>query len=381
MQRGTNFVQLFYPRAIGVEIPSEYFLTIQGKKAYLQAHRHLDPVQVLDFSRSKIAEIEDDELIYELQSPIFSPIGPTASFHMGTSSVRSLDQLRALSKEEIPKRLSSMPCEWTGNMCAPNQRIYETRYYTELFLAHDVDDAEKLSDEEQQFYQSVLREFIKAYKSFSKDWNVRYPEDLKQFLYAKHCTVELTGEEVREPFEERVRATHELKLAPLQFAFPYGYAPTIYHDVSAITQRLTHFLSHGNSIPFEIELLDSAIEAMQYAHNFRYAVIESFMSVEIVITELLTQLKHKRGASKAKLEDLRDEVGMRYKLNIELPILLENITEGERRVIADIDWLRELRNDIVHRGKQVVTESDAKRAINSVLTLYNMLQKRGVTIV
>ena len=72
MSNGAIFIKLFYPGLFGLEVPSDYFLTVDGKPALLRLLRRLRPVEVLDFTNELIPDPQGKNL-RRLKSSIDSP--------------------------------------------------------------------------------------------------------------------------------------------------------------------------------------------------------------------------------------------------------------------------------------------------------------------
>lgn len=74
-----------------------------------------------------------------------------------------------------------------------------------------------------------------------------------------------------------------------------------------------------------------------------------------------------------------DEVPMGYKVNVEIPLLLEKLTFQEEEVLGTLNWLRKKRNAVVHQGESV-SDEEAKKAVNAAGQLFDMLVKRGIDL-
>ena len=179
--------------------------------------------------------------------------------------------------------------------------------------------------------------------------------------------------------DERLFKARKLQPLESQASFRFDQQPHSFSDPGSATAELVTFLKSGNSVSIGREFLDEARHAAFHIKNFKYSVIEAFTSTEYVVTKYLTDEKKRKGASKKKLKDFETLITMSYKLNIELPVYLENLTSKERELIGDVDRVRRLRNKIVHEGR-VATRDDAEFAVEKVSKLFEMFVSRGVEV-
>ena len=154
-----------------------------------------------------------------------------------------------------------------------------------------------------------------------------------------------------------------------------------YNDIDS-NRKLDFSSKVSNKLPirennFEItteeELLIKALDEFEDNKNFKYALLDSFISAETAIMKFVNKLKLENGVSKNKLDDYKEEVSISYVINIEIPFLVENLTDDERSVLGRINRVRKIRNDVVHNGKNV-TEQEAREAINAVFDLLKFIE-------
>ena len=75
--------------------------------------------------------------------------------------------------------------------------------------------------------------------------------------------------------------------------------------------------------------------------------------------------------SKKKLDDLESEIPISYMISVELPCFIK-YDNDKRQTLGEIDRIRKLRNNVVHRGCEV-SEKDAQSALDALKKLHNML--------
>ena len=63
-------------------------------------------------------------------------------------------------------------------------------------------------------------------------------------------------------------------------------------------------------------------------------------------------------------------------LNIELSMLVDNLTKEGREILGEVDRVRRMRNDIVHEGKRP-TEQEAQFSVKAVEKLHASLRQWG----
>ena len=80
-----------------------------------------------------------------------------------------------------------------------------------------------------------------------------------------------------------------------------------------------------------------------------------------------------------KWKEYKNEVSISYKLNVEMPVFLDNLRDDERQVISRVDGLRKQRNKVAH-GAKFVSDAEAKEAVAGAGALFDMLIARGIAV-
>lgn len=135
-------------------------------------------------------------------------------------------------------------------------------------------------------------------------------------------------------------------------------------------QLMKIYLNSRIKDDFILEALSNAQRQKTLYKNYKYALLECFFVIESVVYKFVEQKKIEKGISKNKLKDFTNRIGISYLINIEMPLLLEVNDEKSKRILDNIDQVRRLRNEVVHKNREVsVQEADlAIAAVNSLLS-------------
>lgn len=379
MSNGAIFIKLFYPGLFGLEVPSDYFLTVDGKPALLRLLRRLRPVEVLDFTNELIPDPQGKNL-RRLKSSIDSPSENSMEFIAQTMSVakertdNTLHNLGEAKITDIPHRLTIDPVSIEGH------RYFKTRDWTDMVIVHEADDIKRILPAESVFFQQVLDRFLQAYRLFTRDSRIRYFEEVQEAIHWNVGKVRFEQQEMsKSPLDRLASARNNIQFKDASINFPYGHEDLFEIEPPAATQLVFNFLKMSRPLSLFQELFLKAHEAAYYRKNPRYALVESFSATEICVTNYLNQTKLGKGVSSTKLKAYHDEVPMGYKVNVEIPLLLEKLTFQEEEVLGTLNWLRKKRNAVVHQGESV-SDEEAKKAVNAAGQLFDMLVKRGIDL-
>jgi hypothetical protein len=282
-----------------------------------------------------------------------------------------LHDLKQGKVSDFPHRLTIDP------VSREQYRLFKTRDWTHVVISYETENVESITPQE-AFFQKVWDRFIAAYRLKTNDSRVRYFEDTQEAIHWHVGTIIYsTDEMLLSPIERLTAPRQSVERKHSSISFPYAHEGFFEFDVHRATHDVFEFLKTERSVSIAEELLLRAHEGAYYRKNFRYAVVESFTAAELCISKVLNRFKLSRGVSKGKLEEYQDEVPMAYKLNVELAVFLEALSDKEKQIIGDVNWLRKERNAVVHDGK-VIVEAEARRAIRVVQGLFQMLSDRGI---
>jgi len=259
-----------------------------------------------------------------------------------------------------------------------SEKVVSTEFYTIFTIAYEISDVKKISDEENNFADLLLNEFIHSYKHIAKDSRIRLPNDIgHRPMIIKEALIEYSEEEKKKSVYERMLSDRELHVGIKTFT-AFNPKESLPQETSKIAENyriLQKFFYQGNSVKPEFRLLSKAYEELDLNRNYKYSFLESFIVAEGVISKVLRQIKLSKGVSNKKLKDFEKDLGISYQINIELPLLLENITNSERQILGDIDKVRKIRNDVVHNNASV-SEETAIETLNSVQKLLDLFIER-----
>jgi hypothetical protein len=131
-------------------------------------------------------------------------------------------------------------------------------------------------------------------------------------------------------------------------------------------------LNSGNTLNHK-DIFIKAQEEIYLKKNFKYALLEVFIFIEQIVVRILKRIKLEKGISNQTLKAFNKEVGIAYMLNVEIPLVLEEYI-SQKDLFGNIDKIRKKRNAVVHNG-EVVSEDEAKFAVDNAFKLYNTLKK------
>jgi hypothetical protein len=346
-------------------------MSAQGRKAAVTAIGHRQALNLLDLTNSMIPDPEKP-VSFKLDHEI-SPPEKLKHFSVGRITKEQLEEIK---KSKTPPETMPHKVSFQSEEKEVLFRTFATKYFTEMRIIYEVADVSNISEDEKEFYKTVIDEFVKAYRWIGADYRPRFFEDYDEPKWIRRFVSEFDQADQKRSEDERFAVERDFRPLESQAVFRFDDQPSSTKDPSAVTDGLTRIFASGTSISAGREFLDMARHAALHIKNFKFALVEAFIGTENVVSKILKDDKLKKGVSASKLKDFETEVSISYKLNVELPMCLENVTQSERQIIGDVDKVRAWRNDVVHRGK-VPTEAEAKFAVDAVSKLFEMLENRG----
>jgi hypothetical protein len=342
---GSRIVNLFYPGRINMPEHTGYLVRVEGGLGSILLYRHLQPVEALDFHNELRQHTQDGKHNWTIERPITLPEANCISLASEGESLYVLEGL------------------------AHYYRFFKKRKFTELFVIYEVGDTSQLTDEETGRFASILDRFIFAYRAFTGDVSVRMPNDLAgEYPVIRAGVHEYTEEELQVPDQQRITTLPQINIGiqGLPFANPHEIKPPAV-DAERIGPKMSGFLASGSAVPDAQSLLVKATEELKIANDYRYALLLGFFSIESVLNEFLQHIKAKAGISTNTLKQYEGEVGMSYKINVELPLVLQT-NHPVRQLIPGLKTANTLRNKVVHTGRKVTYQEAA-----SVVTVADKL--------
>lgn len=337
MPRGIRYSNLFYPDFVRLPEHTSYIVNISGRLGCVFLHRHLEPVEALDFDNRIFHEERDGRRHWDLQRPIEMP-------REHRTALESEGRLIYVFEDVL------------------YYRHFRRRDFTELVIAHEVEDVDSITTEEKEHHGRVLDQFILAYRAFTSDVAVRMPNDLfGEYPLIRFGVHQYTDEELRRPEHERVSELRDVGIrfesVPLG-AHPYALAPPSI-DPEKVCPIISDFLATGDAIPAPQTILIQAVEALKISRDYRHALLLAFFSIEQVVTETLEDIKKEAGIPEKTVKKFRaGEFGISYRINIELPLVFppESLV---RKLIPELDKANGYRNGVVHKQHDPTFEEAA----------------------
>lgn len=373
MSPGLLYVRLYYPDLLHLACPSGYLLTPKGRRAGIQVTRRCVRLQLTDLTNSMVpkkdglsAFVPHHEITSTYQSALHLEVALVSQAELD----RALDEFAKTDgiNPQLP-HLVTFDIHKNGLY-----RAFETRYATVLTICYEVQDTNAVVPDDKQFFTTVLDEFVHVYRNLSGDYRPRLFEDCREPMLIRFATIAYTASELDKPPDQRLAAKRELRFDQSSHKASYDRQPFTEVPADETTNRIRRFLSDAGQVTPAQEFLSMARHAAFHTKNFKYAVLEAFISVETLVVDYLIRVKLQRGVSKSKLDDYASEITISYMLNVELPMLVDNITAKERQILGNVDRVRDIRNDIVHEGK-IATEQDAQFAVKAAEELHVAMRR------
>ncbi|HLI85800.1 MAG TPA: hypothetical protein VKV17_17935 [Bryobacteraceae bacterium] len=330
---------------------SGYLVRVETGLGSVLLDRHLLPVEALDFQ---------NELRYEMQ---------------GGRKRWTIDRPITIPEEECLGMVTEGEVLYVFDAAARYYRFFKRRRFTELFIVHEVEDTKNLTEQETKRYKGILDRFVFAYRAFTGDVSVRMPNDLVgDYPVIRAGTHEYSDQELQAPEPERITTLPPIDIGvevlPLGFNIHEIKQPAV--DPERTGPLMSAFLASGDSVPDAYSLLVKALEELKIANDYRYALLLGFFSIEQVITDLLRHIKESAGISNKTLKEYEGEVGMSYKINVELPLVFKP-DHPVRQLIPDLKNANSIRNKVVHEGRKV-TYDEAEAVITAADKLIKALR-------
>lgn len=373
-------IKALMPGYFRLPVPGSYFFNNSGRNALLTLEKRIAPVEVIDFTNEMIPCTSEKEEIYTLKSNICSPSGECDHIFFSIFSMNEGSEFLDKIKENKVK-LSSIPHHFTADLSGVSvNRFYETRYWTEISVGFEIEEGSENSNEViDRIFQSIFDYFVRAYRVVRKDSRIVSLEEIQEPILWFVGVIKFTEEELSLPWEKRFLKFREVNFSHHRTVhFPHASEKYYGADEKTGAINLDQFFRKNIEPSLAQELYIRAQQAIQ-SNLFRYAVLDAFTAIETATTNILEGFKVKKGVSKAKLENYRTEVTMAYKLNIEMPICLEPVSEGEKGILGNADKLRKLRNEIIHKGK-TPSKEEAEESLKASRKLLDMFINRGFEV-
>lgn len=335
---GCYYLHTFYPANFVLPDNDVIWFEKDSIKFCAIILRHLKSLVTNDFGNKVIVTSEEERHSYSFQKKELGLSDKTLCVNIEDGGIYLLDHNKHLHQE------------------------FFTISHTEVIILFDttieIDNYKLASD--------ALLFFIDSYRVVSNDAITLRPEKISMFSRIYKFYFHLYSEqEMSMTPEKRVVLTRDFFLSIDRFHAPYW--PTqgvaLKADPSIISSELKSYFRE-NKKPNQIsEFVLKASEELHVHGNFKYSFLESWTGLEIAIVNFLKEKKIQKGVSKNKIESFETEIGISYLINIELQLVADVNDQRLKDLIAEMNKLRKLRNDVIHEN-EIVARENAEKAIS-----------------
>lgn len=110
------------------------------------------------------------------------------------------------------------------------------------------------------------------------------------------------------------------------------------------------------------EIFANGVMLLNHFKNYKSALLEVFISLEILIVRITNEVKNHNGISKRKLDKYKVDLNIAYIMEIELKLMFP-FTEKESELLSQMNRARKIRNEIMHLNK--IAEEDEIRELTN----------------
>jgi len=351
---GALYTEFIYPGYISLNNKQWFDFTYKNKLIGIAIDRHIESVNAIDFNND-LKEGKPSRPLYEVENSK----GLKIDYDTGPLSCH---------RRVLVDHLEG--------------RVLFTKYHTVLLVVHESIQKEK-SYVDEMLHTEVIDFFICKYRSIARDLSIPLSSEFQsKRYYTRRYFHKFTEADNKLSLKDKLFSSRNLSLSLGIFKFHdlTESVPTFDEnsiiDLSNNLQRLlsSDSLLSGNETTESIIRIGRDISVY---NNFKFGLLDSFIICESLISRFLRDFKISKGISKNKLDDYEKEIPVSYLINIELPTLISDMTEKEKQLIGDLNRVRKLRNDVVHKNKDV-NENDALFAFNTLQGVHNLIEERRI---
>ncbi|WP_298346564.1 hypothetical protein [uncultured Algibacter sp.] len=353
MKRGILYKLVSYPSLITLKEGFGVYLNYKGYDFSVRVQQHVKALQILDYDNDIIVnKISDKE---------------------SESSLKT-NTIKELSKNELFIQIenSKLIVETIGANC----NSFRTRDITNLLFGIEVEDIENV-DSVQDEFDDMLKYFLKIYRIKSGDIHTKFPEDLNEELIVIRDGKNLyRQEDLDKEVSERLNSVMSVAIAIKSLKMPNSFTigSKMSLDFEKNGKTIKEFIKSNGEISQIDEFLLKAREEFYVKSNFKYSILELFTMIEVLVVNILTKYKLANGVSNKKLKEFKKNIPISYLINVELPLILNNITIEDRKVLSKIDGIRKIRNEIIHENRKIARE-ECEFAFKAVNDFFEVLRK------
>lgn len=370
----TNFT-----RACSFRLPTQqpYVLTCKGFKAAIVLERELAPVEFIDPTNRFELQYRGSDLIAWPVKPVSLP---------DTKDIQY--QFLCFPSEDLKRRIADDPTrpEVREEMMQDSSAlvVFDARgerqtlrsfLATEVTITIECREKEIPSEGLDDRYVEVWNEFVRTYHTLTMDVAAPLWDTFEGVIVIKQSWVAYPESAAALQPDARLTAGGDRGSFKRYVIAGATFIPPKVDEV-ALDAAMRAIFAEGIPVPLSRQTLSGAQRAVSVNRSGKTAVIEAALAMEILVSELVIQhkLSVKDGVSKKKLDEYKKEVGIAYKLNVDLPMILAPMSPEDRQVLAAADAVRKLRNDVVHNTAQP-THEQGEKAVKAVRELFNMLRR------
>ncbi|GAA0193378.1 hypothetical protein GCM10009122_56280 [Fulvivirga kasyanovii] len=119
------------------------------------------------------------------------------------------------------------------------------------------------------------------------------------------------------------------------------------------------------------ELFSSGVMQLNHFKNYKLALLETFVAVEILVVRVTDEIKSSKGISRTKISEFKQAVDLAHRMDIELRLFFK-FSQEEEALIGQMVRARKIRNKIMHYN-EVAKESEITEIIKSIRSFLFML--------
>ena len=139
-----------------------------------------------------------------------------------------------------------------------------------------------------------------------------------------------------------------------------------------ISTQLETYLKKKEEIPLWEELVLNA-EQYLYQADYRHSVLESVIALEIVISNSVLKKCEEKGVSNNEAEKFIKDIGLTGNIKVTLKLLFGDEVLPPDDILEKCKGGITVRNNIVHKGKKIVTEMEATEILKNNKKLIQFL--------
>jgi len=252
-------------------------------------------------------------------------------------------------------------------------RTTKQKVFSHIFITFEAEEGMDFLE----FTKEVLSYFFKSYRYVMNDTRLRDIDNLKENapnIY--YCFNNYDSQDDSLELVDRLmRRDRKNNLKLIEYPDEIFYETEADNYCEKKEYMLNEYLINGKKKNWH-DIVSKANELLVVNNEYNLCILESFIAVEFFISEYLFKQKLLKGVSKEKLKNFSKDISISYMLNVEIPMFIEDLTDQKRTIVAAVDRVRKIRNNIVHNGKKA-SEEDAEESISSVKNLFILLESES----